>query len=99
MTRRPVNHATAPIVGYTDRLSARPGERILVSASSTLPDVAVRVLRIGHDGTEPVRTPVDIGAPDRISVPHQSFDLGSYGLVPNPPAIGAAVTFTAWVWP
>lgn len=99
MTRRPVNHASAPVVGYTDRLSALPGERILVSASSTLPEVAVCVLRISHDGTEPVRTPVDIGAPATVSVPHQSFDLGSYGLVPNPPALGAAVTFTAWVWP
>lgn len=99
MTRRPVNHATAPIVGYTDRLSAMPGERLLVSASSTLPDVAVRVLRISHDGTQPVRTPADVEAPDWISVPHQVFDQGSYGLVPNPPAIGGSVTFTVWVWP
>jgi N,N-dimethylformamidase beta subunit-like, C-terminal len=97
MTARPVNHATAPIVGYTDRLSALPGEQLLVSASSTLPDVSVRVLRISHDGTQPVRTPV--GALDRISVPHQAIDQGSYGLVPNPPALGGSVMFTAWVWP
>src|SRR5690349_8020958 len=81
MTRHRLNHATAPIVGYTDRLNARPGERITVHASSTTPDVAVRVVRISHDGTNPTREPVETGAPERVSVPHQSFDLGSYGLV------------------
>lgn len=99
MSRHPVNHTAAPIVGYTDRLNARPGERLLVSASSTRPDVGVRVVRVSHDGTQPVHTPVDAGVPNRISVPHQAFDLGSYGLVPDAPAIGGAVTYTAWVWP
>jgi N,N-dimethylformamidase len=99
MTQRLVNHTSAPVVGYTDRLSALPGERILVSASSTRPECAVRVLRISHDGTEPVRTPVDIGVPAMVSVPHQTFDLGSYGLVPNLPAPGPAITFAVWVWP
>ena len=41
-------------------LAALPGERIMVSASSTIPDVSVRVLRISHDGTDPVRTPVEV---------------------------------------
>lgn len=59
----------------------------------------MRILRISHDGGQPLRTPVEAGAPMRISVPWQSFDLGSYGLVPNPPALARAVTFTAWVWP
>ncbi|WP_433273570.1 N,N-dimethylformamidase beta subunit family domain-containing protein [Actinosynnema sp. CS-041913] len=95
----PVDHTRAPVVGYTDRLSARPGERITVHASASTPDARVRVLHIDHDGTAPVRTPVDIALPDRVSVPHQDFDHGSYGLVPRPPVLGEAVSFAVWVWP
>ena len=92
----PVDHTDAPVVGYTDRLSARPGERITVHASATEPDVRVRVLRVDHDGVAPVRTPVDLPVPDRISVPHQRFDLGSYGIVADPPPF---TTAAVWVWP
>ncbi|MBB5953970.1 N,N-dimethylformamidase [Saccharothrix tamanrassetensis] len=95
----PVDHTCAPVVGYTDRLNARPGERIAVHASASTPDARVRVLHIDHDGTAPVRTPVDIDLPDRVPVPHQDFDHGSYGLVPRPPALGEAVSFAVWVWP
>ncbi|TQM77886.1 hypothetical protein FHX81_0132 [Saccharothrix saharensis] len=89
----------APVVGYTDRLSARPGERLTVHAGATSPEARVRVLRVDHDGAAPVRTPVDVPVPDRVAVPHQRFDHGSYGVVPRPPALGTAVTFTVWVWP
>ncbi|MBW4717914.1 N,N-dimethylformamidase beta subunit family domain-containing protein [Saccharothrix obliqua] len=94
-----VDHTRAPVVGYTDRLNYRPGERVSVHASSTTPDVAVRVLRVDHDGSAPVRTPVDVDVPARITVPHQDFAHGSYGLVPRPPTLGAAVSFAVWVWP
>ncbi|WP_020673336.1 N,N-dimethylformamidase beta subunit family domain-containing protein [Amycolatopsis nigrescens] len=99
MTRRPVEHRTAPVAGYTDRFSARPGERIAVSASSVKPRCAVRVLRVGHDGQAPVRTPVHLGAPAQIDIPHRTLDLGSYGLVPDPPPLTGAVAFAVWVWP
>nr|WP_042180262.1 N,N-dimethylformamidase beta subunit family domain-containing protein [Kibdelosporangium sp. MJ126-NF4]CTQ88653.1 Large subunit of N,N-dimethylformamidase [Kibdelosporangium sp. MJ126-NF4] len=99
MTHHRVNHQSAPIAGYTDRLSARPGERILVHASATEPECAVRVLRVGHDGSQPAHIPVDIPLPATVHVPHQTLDLGSYGLVSNPPALNNAVTFTAWIWP
>ncbi len=95
----PVDHARAPVVGYTDRLNYRPGERVSVHASSSTVDTRVRVLRVDHDGVGPVRTPVDIDVPARVSVPHQDFDHGSYGLVPRPPTLGAAVSFAVWVWP
>ncbi|PPK66445.1 hypothetical protein V5P93_002524 [Actinokineospora auranticolor] len=99
MTRRPVDHTHAPIAGYTDRLSARPGESITVHASSTEPDVRVRLVLVDHDGTKSVRVPVEAGLPERITVPHQDLRHGSYGLVPNPPAFGGAATFATWVWP
>ncbi|MFE9748024.1 hypothetical protein ACFYOT_24230 [Saccharothrix saharensis] len=54
---------------------------------------------VDHDGVAPVRTPVDVHVPDRVVVPHQHVDLGSYGVVPRPPALRTAVTFTVWVWP
>ncbi|WP_018681455.1 N,N-dimethylformamidase beta subunit family domain-containing protein [Actinokineospora enzanensis] len=99
MTRRPVDHTHAPVVGYTDRLSARPGERITVHASSTEPDVRVRLLLIDHDGTAPVRVPVAADLPERITVPHRDLDHGSYGEVADPPAFAGATTFAVWVWP
>ncbi|ONI90371.1 hypothetical protein ALI144C_03225 [Actinosynnema sp. ALI-1.44] len=99
MTLHRVNHQSVPIAGYTDRLSARPGERILVHASSSEPECAVRVVRVGHDGVGLTHTPVDIAGPGTVHVPHLAMDLGSYGLVPNPPALHHAVTFAAWVWP
>ncbi|GGS32663.1 N,N-dimethylformamidase beta subunit family domain-containing protein [Actinokineospora fastidiosa] len=94
-----VDHTHAPVVGYTDRLSARPGERIAVSASSVDGTARVRVLRVGHDGTAPVHTVLDWGTPETVDVPHQVFDHGSYGEVPRPPDLGAAGTFAVWVWP
>jgi N,N-dimethylformamidase len=99
MTRHRDNHRAAPVVRYTDRLSARPGERITVHASATTPECRVRVLWISHDGTGTLRTPVEVPAPVQVFVPHQTIDFGSYGLVENPPALGGAVTFAAWVWP
>ncbi len=95
----PVDHTHAAVVGYTDRLSARPGERITVHASATSPDARVRVLRVDHDGVAPVRTPVEVDVPERVAVPHQHLDHGSYGVVPHPPALRTTVSFTAWVWP
>jgi N,N-dimethylformamidase len=97
MTRHQVDHADAPVAGYTDRFSVRPGERLRVMASSSHPDCELRVLRISHDGSAPVRTVV--GVPHRVRVEHESIDHGSYGLVPTPPALGRAVTFAVWVWP
>ncbi|GAA3853109.1 large subunit of N,N-dimethylformamidase [Saccharothrix violaceirubra] len=94
-----VDHTHAKVVGYTDRLSVRPGDRLAVHASATVPDARVRVVRLGHDGTAPTRTPVAVEAPERVAIPHQDFDHGSYGLVPRPPAPGAEVTFAVWVWP
>ncbi|ALG10791.1 N,N-dimethylformamidase beta subunit family domain-containing protein [Kibdelosporangium phytohabitans] len=99
MTLHRVNHQSTPIAGYTDRLSARPGERVLVHASSSEQECAVRVVRAGHDGTQPVHTPVEAAVPGTFHVPHLAMDLGSYALVPNPPALDHAVTFTAWIWP
>lgn len=95
----PVDHTHAPVAGYTDRLSARPGERIAVSASATDPAARVRFVRVGHDGSAPTHTPVPVGLPDTVAIPHQRLDHGSYGEVPRPPDIGAAATFAVWVWP
>lgn len=99
MTRQRVDHGIAPVVGYTNRFAARPGERITVFASADTADCAVRVLRVSHDGTAPTHTHVDVpGVPERVRIPHGTFDFGSYGWVATPPALGGAVTFAAWVW-
>ncbi|CRK57846.1 Large subunit of N,N-dimethylformamidase [Alloactinosynnema sp. L-07] len=94
---RLVDHTHAAVVGYTDRLNYAPGETVAVSASSVDPDVTMRLLRVDHDGANPVHTPLT--DPVAVSVPHQSIDHGSYGHVSRPPDLGAAVTFAVWVWP
>lgn len=97
MTRHQVDHADAPIAAYTDRFSARPGERLRVMASSSLPDCELRLLRVSHDGAAPVRTLV--GRARAVRVGHHSIDHGSYGFVPEPPPVSPALTFAVWVWP
>ncbi|MGW5051606.1 N,N-dimethylformamidase beta subunit family domain-containing protein [Actinokineospora sp. NPDC004072] len=94
-----VDHTHAPVVGYTDRLSAAPGERITVSASALDPVARVRVVRVGHDGTAPVHTALDLGTPEVVELRHERIDHGSYGEVARPPELGSAVTFAVWVWP
>src|SRR5205823_1987161 len=94
MTRRPVDHSSAPVVGYTDRFSLRPGENLTVFASSAVPTCVVRVLRVGPDG----HLPVELDLPASVDIPHGTLDVGSYGLIDPAPPLADAVTFAAWVW-
>lgn len=87
-----MDHAHAPVAGYTDRFSVRPGERLTVMASASEPDCEARLLRISHDG----RTPV--GAPEPVRIPHGAIERGSYGRVDGVPPT-PAFTLATWIWP
>ncbi len=94
-----------PLAGYTDRLSARPGQILSVHLSSTGTEpVEVRLVRLlcadpNPDG--PGRVEEDLGHLLCESVPSrvQRHHLGSYAHAPLPPMPGGAVTIAATVWP
>lgn len=95
-----VDHGAAPIVGYTDRFSARPGETVAVHASSTGASAAVGLVRLGHDGSGWTAVP-EAGAvhPQRVSLRHESFPFGSHVEVDGVdlPADGWRVALWLWV--
>lgn len=81
--------AVAPLAGYLDRLSARPGERIAVKASSENPGtVSAHVVRIWNADSNPAgvgiqteRIPgLDLGT---FPARRQNVSLGSWGCVPT----------------
>lgn len=94
------------IVGYTDPLSVRPGERLRVMVSSRAPRYRAAVVRLIHGDdnpagpgfrAEPVPSSVD-GEHDGV---RQELDRGSYLRVGDRPALrpGKALTVAAWVKP
>src|SRR6476619_4167423 len=94
------------LVGYSDRLSAAPGEPIAVSVSSAYPTYRADLVRLVHGDPNPlgpgfieevVASPVSGTYPGRM----QSIATGSYVRVENHPALTLAGSFTiqAWVLP
>ncbi|MEQ8348395.1 MAG: LamG-like jellyroll fold domain-containing protein [Sneathiellaceae bacterium] len=95
------------ILGYSDKISARPGERIAFMVSS-LEEQAYEasIVRIVHGDSnparpgcrfEPVATEIDGQYPGR----RQEALAGSYALVPDHPLFAALESFTlqAMIWP
>ncbi len=95
------------ILGYSDKISARPGERIAFMVSS-LEERAYEasIVRIVHGDSnpagpgcrfEPVATEIDGQYPGR----RQEALAGSYALVPDHPLFAALESFTlqAMIWP
>ena len=95
-----------PLIAYSDRLSARPGEGVgfKVSCDGSAP-VTVRVVRSisadpNPDGPGMIETPV-ASALDGQSFPprRQAFNPGSFIRVPRGPAIGGVFSASVNVWP
>ena len=95
------------IVGYTDRFSVEPGDRISLMVSSTEPTFDLRIVRLQHGDLNPngpgfkaelLQTPIDGSYPGK----HQSLPLGSYVQVDiplEPIDVTAGLTIQAWIWP
>ena len=94
------------IVGYTDRLSVRPDERIRFMVSCDLPTYDADIVRLVHGDDNPlgpgfkeehVRTSVDGQYPGR----KQAINAGSYVIVPDHEALRLTGGFTlqAWIYP
>ncbi|MEM7745603.1 MAG: N,N-dimethylformamidase beta subunit family domain-containing protein [Pseudomonadota bacterium] len=94
-----------PLLAYSDRLSARPGEAVefKVSSDDATP-FSVRLTRsISADPNpsgqgvveEPVAADFAPSYPSRM----QSFNPGSYAVIPRGPAIPGAFSLRVTVWP
>lgn len=94
------------LVGYSDRLSAAPGEPIAFMVSSAHPTYDAEIVRLDHGDPNPrgpglieqvVETPVNGTIPGRI----QQIHSGSYVIVGDEPSLRCTGSFTiqAWIWP
>jgi N,N-dimethylformamidase len=92
------------IVGYTDRWSVEPGERIRFMVSTTDDRYRAEIVRLFHGDPKPegpglkirpVATPIDGTYRGR----EQSYPLGSYGIVDPGPPVGSAFTISVAVYP
>ena len=102
MTRQ---YPRIPLLAYSDRLSARPGEQVRFYVHSDGADpFQVRLTRsISADPNpngagiveEPVEVPFGDGFPSR----RQAFNPGSYGIVEKGPAVSGKVSLGATIWP
>lgn len=94
-----------PLLVYSDRLSARPGDVVAYKVSSDGPEpFSVSVTRsISADPNptgqgiveEPVKAQFEPGYPSR----RQAFNPGSYAIVPRGPDVGGAFALKVTVWP
>jgi N,N-dimethylformamidase len=94
-----------PLVGYSDRLVAAPGERIRFMVSSERPDFTSRLVRLGAGEARPHgpgfgEQPVTGVSEGRHVGRVQALHPGSYVIVEQPPALGGRAPFTAhsWLW-
>ena len=94
------------LVGYSDRLSAAPGETIAFMVNSAHPTYDAEIVRLDHGDPNPrgpglieqaVETPVNGTIPGRI----QQIHSGSYIIVGDGPSLRCTGSFTiqAWIWP
>jgi N,N-dimethylformamidase len=97
---------TVKICGYTDRLSAPPGQSIRFMVNCELPSYRVEVVRLICGDSNPsgpgvkearVETPIDGTYPGRAQV----IESGSYAQVPHSTRLGLGERFTiqAMIWP
>ena len=93
------------LLGYTDRLSVRPGQSIgLRLSSSSAETFQLRLHRVTGcrwtlGGPEPQLAPVDHpSCQGRHTCRHQPIPAGSYGIADAPPMVaGQAFSFGLWV--
>src|SRR5207248_4312690 len=90
------------IVGYTDRWTVAPGERVRFMVSTSHDRYRARIARLFHGDPKPdgpglkVREVADA---DEHAGREQPYPLGSYGLVDPAPRVGDSFTVSADIFP
>ena len=94
-----------PLLVYSDRLSARPGESVAFKVSSDGPQpFSVKLTRsISADpnpmGQGIVEEPVAGDFAPEYPSRRQAFNPGSYAIVPRGPVVDGAFTLKVTIWP
>ena len=94
------------IVGYSDRLSAQPGDTLKFMVSCELPAYRADIVRLIHGNTDPngpgfkeelIPSPVSGEHPGR----KQAIHSGSHVIVPDSPVLRITDSFTiqGWIYP
>ena len=94
------------LVGYSDRLSVQPDQRIRFMVSSKLPNYDAEIVRLIHGDPNPrgsclehelVETPINGRYEGRI----QELHRGSFVVVPESPGLdySGGLTLQAWIFP
>lgn len=94
------------LIGYSDKFSVAPGERLAFKVSTDLAQYEVAIVRLIHGDENPagpgfkeevVRTPVNGAYPGR----RQEIHCGSWLTVPDRPALRRlkSLTLQAWIFP
>jgi N,N-dimethylformamidase len=101
MTARFASPDGGELIGYTDRWSAAPGERIQLMVSATASPVTVQTVRLRHGDpnpagpglrAEPVASPADGNYP----CSPQTVKSGSFAVLDAAPAGGSNLSVWAW---
>jgi N,N-dimethylformamidase len=94
------------VTGYADRISVQPGEVVRFMISSNQARYRLDLVRLIHGDESPtgpgfkeevIDTPINAEYPGRL----QSWDSGSYAVVPDHEALRLSGSFTlqAWIYP
>ena len=92
----------AELMGYPDRLSVAPGERIGFKISTDLPNYEATIVRLMHSGAEePGFKLTEIDPPRQQTGRKQTAYAGSYAQVEHNTALALTGSFTlqAWIYP
>jgi N,N-dimethylformamidase len=89
------------LIGYTDRWSVAPGERIQLMVSSSASPITVRLVRLRHGDPNPAgpglrSEPVSSPVAGEYPCGPQTTRSGSFAVLDEPPAGDAALS--VWVW-
>jgi N,N-dimethylformamidase len=94
------------LVGYSDRLSAAPGDKIEFKVSSEHPAYEATIVRLIHGDLNPlgpgfIEREVATGVTGTYPGREQRIVTGSYAVVPHDPALSPTrgFTITAWIMP
>ncbi len=94
------------LIGYADRWSVKPGERIRFMVSADVPSYDATIVRLIHGDTNPAgpgfkEEAIDTPATGRYPGRRQPVHGGSYVFVPSGPLLQGLASFTlqAWIYP
>lgn len=94
------------LLGYADKFSAMPGERICFMVSTDQPDYEVTIVRLIHGDNNPAgpgykEAIVDAEVNRRYRGQKQEIHTGSYVIIEDNPVLGQLDSFTlqTWIYP